>query len=92
MSGQEETHDLQAWFRAESGETVGASGNEERVRSGHISIFAEIRFKRNPFLSETLPPSRTSYDLGPMLICGPPRFWLLTTFPVHGILSIPGIL
>lgn len=49
MSGEEETHDLQARFGAESRKTVGTACDKKSVRLGHISIIAEIRLNRNSF-------------------------------------------
>jgi hypothetical protein len=42
VSGEKQTHNLQAGLGAESGEAIGRAGNEECVGLGHISIIAEI--------------------------------------------------
>jgi hypothetical protein len=43
VRGEEQAHDLQPRLGAESRESVGGAGNEERIRLGHISIIAEIQ-------------------------------------------------
>jgi len=42
VSGKQQAHDLQSRLGANGGEAVGAAGDQERIRSLHISIIAEI--------------------------------------------------
>jgi len=43
VGGKEQAENLQAGLRAESGEAIGGSGNQQGIRASHVSIFAEIQ-------------------------------------------------
>ena len=88
MGGKKKADDLQAGLRAESGEAVGRTGNQEGIGPRHISIFAEI-WKKCQALS---PNERLEWATH--LMTGHQRgnakaFCLLTEPGAHGILEIP---
>jgi hypothetical protein len=86
VGGKQQTHDVQAWFCAQSREAIAAAGDKKRIGFGHISIIAEIQSQCNLFISETLHFSLTSNEMKPMAARETPCIWLLTALFLHGIL------
>jgi hypothetical protein len=85
VRGEQKADNLQAGLGANRGKAVGATGDQERIGSPHISTIAEIQ-KKSKFFPETPVCDIASHSCDAILLKRPP-FSLLTAFPAHGILK-----